>query len=226
MERLSSKSNSFEQRLRAIKNIADELPAALIIHRVDTLQIIYMNAPGLTTLGTTLEELQKLGPEQYYVKYFNTEDSNDYVPKLMNIMKTRTDEPVSYFQQVRIPLNKEWQLYVSNTKVFARNETGEPTHVITVAGMLDPVHHITRKVSRLMDEISFLRQNNLLFARLTKRELQVLKCMAMALNSGEISEQLFISSATADTHRRNIRNKLGLKNNYDAVRFAQAYNLV
>lgn len=225
MER-SHSSNSFEQRLNDIKKIADDLPAALIIHQADTLEIVYMNSTGLDTLGTTLEKLQQLGPEQYYVKYFNTEDSDEYVPKLMHIIKTNTSEQISYFQQVKIPLNEEWQLYVSNTKVFASNDAGEVTHVITVAGMLDPVHHITKKVSRLMDEISFLRKHNMLFARLTKREVEVLKCMAMAMNSGEISEKLFISTATADTHRRNVRNKLGLKNNYDAVRFAQAYNLV
>lgn len=226
MERRSPSSNSFEQRLSDMIKIADDLPAALIIHRADTLEIVYMNKPGLDTLGTTLEELQRLGPAQYYVKYFNSEDSDEYVPKLMHIIKANTNEQISYFQQVKIPLNEEWQLYVSNTKVFASNEAGEVTHVITVAGMLDPMHHITTKVSRLMDEITFLRKHNLLFAKLTKRETEVLKCMAMALNSGEISEKLFISVATADTHRRNVRNKLGLKNNYDAVKFAQAYNLV
>jgi DNA-binding NarL/FixJ family response regulator len=217
---------NFAQRLNNIRLFADELPSALIIHRADTLEIVYMNSTGLNILGTTLEELQALGPDLYYVKYFNTEDSNDYVPKIMHIMRSQSNEQVSYFQQVRVPQNTDWQLFVSNTKVFARNEAGETTHLITTAGMIDPVHHITSKVNRVMEEINFLRNNNPLFLTLTKREKEVLKCMAMGNNSGEIAEKLFISSATADTHRRNIRSKLNLKNNYDAVKFAQAYNLV
>ena len=98
--------------------------------------------------------------------------------------------------------------------------------MLTIASVLDPVHHITAKVGRLVDEVAFLRHNNLLFLSLTKREKEVLKLMALGLSSGEIADKLFISITTADTHRRNIRGKLNLKNNFDTVRFAQAYNLV
>lgn len=216
----------FTLRLNNIRSFADELPSALIIHKVDTMEIVYMNSTGLNILGSTLEELQTLGPDLYHVKFFNTEDSNDYVPKIMHIMQSKVNEQVSYFQQVRVPQNTEWQLFVSNTKVFARNPAGEATYLITTAGVIDPVHHITSKVNRVMDEINFLRNNNPLFLTLTRREKEVLKQMAMGSNSGEIAEKLFISSTTADTHRRNIRNKLNLKNNYDAVKFAQAYNLL
>lgn len=217
---------TFTQNLLNIQMIADELPSALIIHEVATLQIIYMNSNGLEILGTTLADLQAMHPDTYYVKYFNTEDSNEYVPKILHLIKSRTREQVSYFQQVRVPDNTEWQLFVSNTRVFARNEAGDATHLLTIASRLDPTHHITTKVNRLMDEIGFLRQNNPLFLTLTKREKEILKYIAMGLSSPEIGIKLFIAPATAETHRKNIKNKLRLKNNYDAVRFAQAYNLV
>lgn len=206
--------------------MADELPAALIIHEVESLRIVYMNQPGLDILGTTLEEIQAIGSETYHVKYFNAEDSDEYVPKILHLIKTGGRQQVSYFQQVRVPEKTEWQLFVSNTKVFARNEAGEATHLLTIASMLDPTHHITTKVNRLMNEVAFLRQNNLLFSRLTRREREILKYIAMGMSSPEIAAKLFIAAATAETHRKNIKNKLGLKNNYDAVKFAQAYNLV
>lgn len=216
----------FEAQLNSIRLVADLLPSALIIHRVDNLGIVYMNKIGLDGLGTTLEELQKIDNHQYHVKHFNSEDSDAYVPKIMQLIKTNNNDRVSYFQEVRIPPQTEWQLHVSNTKVFYRNEQGVPTHIITIASLLDPVHHISAKVNRLLDEAAFFRQNTLLFLTLTKREREILKCMALGLASTEIAAKLFISSTTADTHRRNIRNKLGLKNNYDAVKFAQAYDLV
>jgi len=217
---------TFTQNLLAMQMIADELPSALIIHEVATLRIIYMNRTGLDILGTTLDELQAMAPETYHIRYFNTEDSDEYVPKILHLIKSRTREQVSYFQQVRVPEKTEWQLFVSNTKVFARNEAGDATHMLTIASMLDPTHHITTKVNRLMDEIGFLRQNNPLFLTLTKREKEILKYIAMGMSSPEIGAKLFIAPATAETHRKNIKNKLRLKNNYDAVRFAQAYNLV
>ncbi|WEA03405.1 response regulator transcription factor [Mucilaginibacter sp. SJ] len=217
---------TFTQKLSEIQSIADDLPSALIIHEVETLQIVYMNSVGLDILGTTLDELQAIGPDAYYVKYFNTEDSNEYVPKILHLIKSKTQEQVSYFQQVRVPDNPEWQLFVSNTKVFARNEAGDAAYLLTIASRLDPVHHITTKVNRLMNENAFLRHNNLLFLTLTRREKEILKYIAMGMSSAEISAKLFIAPATAETHRKNIKNKLHLKNNYDAVMFAQAYNLV
>lgn len=214
------------QRLENVRLFADYLPAALIIHSLDDLSIVYMNKPGLERIGTTMEELQNMSQERYYAQFFNEEDSNDYVPKIIQIIKSGTEEHVSYFQQVRVPLNKEWQLFVSNTKVFCRDKNGKATHLITVAGMLDPMHHITAKVNRVMEEINFLRNNNGSFLKLTKREKEILKYTALGKNSGEIAAMLCISSTTADTHRRNIRSKLNLKNNYEAVKFAQAYNLI
>jgi len=217
---------TFTQKLLNIQSIADDLPSALIIHEIETLQIVYMNSVGLNILGTTLDELKAMGPETYHIKYFNTEDSDEYVPKILHLIKSRTQEQVSYFQQARASQQAEWQLFVSTTNVFARNEAGDATHILTLASMLDPVHHITTKVNRLMDDISFLRQNNLLFLTLTRREKEVLKYIAMGMSSAEIGAKLFIAPATAETHRKNIKNKLRLKNHYDAVRFAQAYNLV
>ncbi|UOE48119.1 helix-turn-helix transcriptional regulator [Mucilaginibacter sp. SMC90] len=217
---------TFIQKLSDIRLIADELPSALIIHEVETLQIVYMNNAGLNILGTTLDELKAMGPEIYHAKYFNTEDSDEYVPKILHLIKSRTQDHVSYFQQARSSKHMEWQLFVSNTKVFARNDAGDATHILTLASMLDPVHHITTKVNRLMDDISFLRKNNLLFLTLTRREKEILKYIATGMSSAEIGATLFIAPATAETHRKNIKNKLRLKNHYDAVRFAQAYNLV
>jgi DNA-binding CsgD family transcriptional regulator len=216
----------FEAHLNNVRLVADLLPSALIIHRVDNLGIVYMNKIGLEGLGTTLEELQKIDNQQYHVKHFNSEDSKDYVPRIIQLIKTNSNDRVSYFQEVRVPTQMEWQLHVSNTKVFYRNEQGLPTHIITIASLLDPVHHISAKVNRLLDEAAFFRQNTPLFLTLTKREREILKCMALGMASTEIATKLFISPTTADTHRRNIRNKLGLKNNYDAVKFAQAYDLV
>lgn len=222
----SEKDKDFEQKLVNIRLSADELPVAVVIHRLSDFFLVYMNQPGLDVIGATLKEVQSLSQEEYHDKYFNREDSDDYVPKIIDLVNSNKGDHISFFQQVRTLNDADWVLFVSNSKVFHRNEAGEATHMITIAGMVDPEHHITAKMNRVMAEISFLRNNTLLFLKLTKREKEILKYMAMGSNSGSMSEKLFISSGTVDTHRRNIRKKLGLKNNYDAVKFAQAYNLV
>ncbi len=55
---------------------------------------------------------------------------------------------------------------------------------------------------------------------LTVRERDVLRLVARGLGTIEISRQLDMSPKTVDSHRRNIREKLGLSNARDLVRYA------
>lgn len=47
--------------------------------------------------------------------------------------------------------------------------------------------------------------------QLTRRELEILELLRQELTNKEISEQLFLSIYTIETHRKNIMQKLGLK---------------
>lgn len=55
---------------------------------------------------------------------------------------------------------------------------------------------------------------------LSDREIEVLRLIAKEHTNGEIAEKLFISIRTVDTHRRNILEKLQLKNTAGLVRYA------
>ena len=56
--------------------------------------------------------------------------------------------------------------------------------------------------------------------RLTARERDVLRLVAAGLGTREIGEKLDMSAKTVDSHRRNIRDKLGLETSRDLVRYA------
>lgn len=62
--------------------------------------------------------------------------------------------------------------------------------------------------------------------KLSKREIEVVKCVAEGLTSTEIAERLFISEHTVNTHRKNILKKLGLKNSSELVNFANENQLI
>ncbi|MGZ5134991.1 MAG: response regulator [Flavitalea sp.] len=63
-------------------------------------------------------------------------------------------------------------------------------------------------------------------SRLTKRELEVLKMIALEMTNDEIAKGLFISKRTVDTHRQNLLNKLHVKNTAGLIKAAYAFNLV
>ncbi len=61
---------------------------------------------------------------------------------------------------------------------------------------------------------------------LTKREKEVLVYIAEGLTNTQIAEKLFISVDTVDSHRKNLHNKLNVKNTAMLIRFAIENKLV
>lgn len=74
---------------------------------------------------------------------------------------------------------------------------------------------------------SKLNQNKLkLEHQLSDREIEIITLIALEYNGKEISDQLFISINTVETHRKNILKKLQVKNTISLVKFALKNNLI
>jgi DNA-binding NarL/FixJ family response regulator len=74
--------------------------------------------------------------------------------------------------------------------------------------------------SRLLGKVAANRDHGHHSGGLTDRELEVLTAIAKGLGTQEIAAALQMSAKTVDSHRRNIREKLGLRNATDLVRYA------
>lgn len=61
---------------------------------------------------------------------------------------------------------------------------------------------------------------------LTQREKEILSYTANGLTSKEIGERLDISARTVEAHRANIREKLGIENMSELVKYAMEHNLI
>ncbi|MCG9793027.1 response regulator transcription factor [Flavobacterium algicola] len=61
---------------------------------------------------------------------------------------------------------------------------------------------------------------------LTEREIEIIILIALEYSGKEISEQLYISTNTVETHRKNIIKKLKAKNTISIVKFAIKNNLI
>lgn len=61
---------------------------------------------------------------------------------------------------------------------------------------------------------------------ISPREIEVLDLIAQEFSNSEIAEKLYISIRTVDTHRRNLLEKLGVKNTAGLVKFAIQKGLV
>lgn len=61
---------------------------------------------------------------------------------------------------------------------------------------------------------------------ITDRELEILKLISLEYSGKEISEALFISVNTVETHRKNLLKKLNIKTTIGLVKYALKHNLI
>lgn len=212
--------------IEAVAPALEQIPGAAIIHHIHEHNVVYMSRRGADGLNTSLNQLKEMGTD-YHKHFFNEEDAKEYVPRLAAMLERNNDEElVSFFQQVRSWGSDEWRWHLSSIRIFMRDDEDKPLLTLTISIPIDPAHHITQKVERLLEENNFLRSNKDLFAALTKRERQILSFMAKDTTSIDISKELYLSEDTVKTHRRNIKKKIRAENHYDVVKFAQAFDLL
>ena len=93
--------------------------------------------------------------------------------------------------------------------------------------VLQDQHYLQRDIEKKLLNVSVGKKtNNELFVKLTRRENEVLQAIAEELTTKEISEKLFISPKTVETHRMNIMSKLGAKNSVGIIKTALEIGLL
>ncbi|MFD3002640.1 response regulator transcription factor [Pontibacter toksunensis] len=224
-------SESSDSKIKAcvadMIDTANKMPGAVIIHDLRDWSVAWMNERGLIPLGVSLEYITSITAEEYYSQFFNPEDAKDYVPKVLGLLERNNDEEICVvFQQVRFASERNWKWHFASTKILLRDEAEKPLLAVTIAIPIDGMHYVTAKVERLLEENNFLRRHYHHFAKLTSREHDILRLMALGKSSLETSEILFISTATVDTHRKNIKQKLNTNSFFELSQYARAFDLI
>jgi DNA-binding NarL/FixJ family response regulator len=70
------------------------------------------------------------------------------------------------------------------------------------------------------------KPNIIIDSILTGREIEIIILIALEYSGREISEKLFISTNTVETHRKNIMKKLKAKSSIGLVKFALKNKLI
>jgi DNA-binding NarL/FixJ family response regulator len=79
---------------------------------------------------------------------------------------------------------------------------------------------------KLLNQNTKPKTDNGLNIKLTRREHDVLVAISEELTTQQISEKLFISPKTVETHRMNIMSKLGAKNSVGIIKIAMEKELL
>jgi DNA-binding NarL/FixJ family response regulator len=111
---------------------------------------------------------------------------------------------------------------------YVLKETGPSELVKAVHEVIQGNQYLSAKLSkrlqtsvqRIMDTLSDA------YETLTAREREILQMTAEGRTSQEIGDKLMISPRTVEIHRRNLTNKLGIKNQAGLIRFAIKHGIL
>jgi len=214
------------ENIRSLVSLEDALPCVCIIHDMRDFSLVYMSRQGKQLLGGQWDEERTSGHD-YFSAYFRIEDSLFFAEKLLEHARTAPDDTfMTFFEQVRTGPDNSYEWYLSSSRVMLRDTEGNPRFSLTISMPINIHTHVTKKVARVMEENRYMHAHQHHFGQLTRREKQVLACMAQNMTSLAIGEKLFISKKTVATHRKNIKRKIGARTDYDVIRFAQTFDLI
>ncbi len=115
---------------------------------------------------------------------------------------------------------------------YVLKNTGKNEMVNAINSVMAGESYFSQEVSTIMMS-QFMNRNGAIptsepkhDVALTKRETEIIRMITEELTNGEIAERLGISSRTVDTHRRNLLQKLDVKNTAGLVKFAIQNNLL
>jgi two-component system, NarL family, response regulator NreC len=83
-------------------------------------------------------------------------------------------------------------------------------------------HYVSPRVAATLSAL----RRSLSESRLSGRETEVVRLIALGYTSAEIGDELHLSPRTVETHRERINQKLGLRTRRDVVRYALQHGLL
>jgi len=125
-------------------------------------------------------------------------------------------------------------MYNESSYIIKSMEVGASGYLLKNAGREETIRAIqtiyagdTYYSSEVSDKImAHITNKNKSSIHLTKREVEILKLIANEYSNSQIAEKLFISIRTVDTHRRNLLEKIAVKNTVGLIKYAIKEGLV
>ncbi|HAS44913.1 MAG TPA: helix-turn-helix transcriptional regulator [Microscillaceae bacterium] len=206
-----------------LEDLSEELNGKLPIatHNVNTLVPAYLNDNALKILDRSYEEY--LTNMDMLVKTLHFPGSYERSVSLVkdHLESRQAELPVSYIQRMRFYGQKDFKGLYTLTK--KNKQTGE---LFNIYIPIDTIVKATNKILRILDDELYMKRHYQKFASLTTREKEIVTLLSLGYQNNEIAEQLFISKATVEQHRKNLKRKLEIKRFVDLIRFAQAFDLI
>lgn len=214
---LISENAQLRSRLEHLEAIIDKVPAMLYTSNNSRKAVNWCNSRLTDTLGYSLEEILLLGTD-FFRQIIHPDDTG-----ILAISQQSFEDKKSMYGgvlRVRRRDSDDWFWVVGLGIPFTYDQQGNVVDVICV--FLDFTNAIDtgNQISEALREV-LRRRNEDVLNKLTAREKDIFILAAGGHNNKEIAEKLNLSRYTVETHRKNIRLKLKVRNTPELVALAK-----
>ncbi|WP_212000389.1 LuxR C-terminal-related transcriptional regulator [Chitinophaga sp. HK235] len=214
---LRKENEQLRDRNQLLESILNSVPAMLYSYDNNNKSITWCNTGLAETFGFTVTELTGMGME-FFQHIMHPDDFALAVVAQQSFIDNK-----SHFggvARIRKKGEEEYRWLLGLEVPFTWDANGRVQEII--CAFLDLTHAIdtNAQISVALSEI-LRRQNENLLNKLTAREKDVLGLAVQGLNNKEIAHSLNLSRYTVETHRKNIRLKLKVRNTTELVAIAR-----
>jgi len=122
------------------------------------------------------------------------------------ILDIDIEKSIEIFNKIKNKYNKNQLIAFCKDSKHISNK-----NFIETVSINDSQNEIIHKLNYLLGNKDSHKLNSKIPDEISKREVDILKYIALGFSNKEIADKLFISAHTVVTHRKNITRKLGIK---------------
>jgi DNA-binding CsgD family transcriptional regulator len=197
-----------------------------LVTDLSKLATVYMNNSGCNILKHSVEELAEQGPE-YFQQFFVPEEIGFIIPSYLALQQKQDAAAVFNFVHRVKPLDQtSYKWYFASAKLMYNPDQAISNKILLVVNEVNAAGYIAKKINSVLEESEWMKKHFSKFCRLTRREKDMITLIASGKTSRQAAEILQITRLTANTHRRNIAQKLETKTFAELYRFAVAFELI
>jgi len=194
-----------------LERVINTMNASVYILNLNPYSLEWINDSAHTyrSLGLRADKIIAQG-EEAATLFLKSEDFRESVTEAVEFAYQNPDLPWYGIFRIKHTVGQFRWIYATSV-VFEKDEKGIPQKTIVTA--LDLTDHLnTNEALGAVLKETRQRRHKEVLESLTKREIEIINLLAKGLSTKEIAEQLNRSFHTIETHRGNIKNKLGCKN--------------
>ncbi|MCW3462102.1 LuxR C-terminal-related transcriptional regulator [Chitinophaga nivalis] len=214
---LQKENEQLKNRVNWLESILHHVPAMVYSYDNNTKTVTWCNDCLAETVGFSPEEMKGMGID-FFRDIMHPDDF-----KLAAVAQQSFINNKSQFgglARIRKRGETEYRWLIGLEVPFTHDKNGRVVEIICAFLDLTNAIDTNLQLSAALSEI-LRRQNETLFNKLTAREKDVLGLAVQGLNNKEIANSLNLSRYTVETHRKNIRLKLKVRNTTELVAIAR-----